>query len=318
MLLFDLPLETLRTYTLPQVREPDFAEFWHDVKRRAHAQPLNPERVPVEYPVDGLAVHKVYFDAFEGGRICGWLIARRGAKAQPTLIHYHGYGGTKGQVYDYLAWALQGYTILAIDVRGQAGESADNAPYPTGFTTWFTMGILEPRQYYFVRAYADAIRAIDFVAQCDEVDPEHIGVTGASQGGALCLAASALDPRPKLCMSEVPGLCHFKRTFELTREQPWADVIRYFALYPDKTDTMFKTLSYVELNNFTDWIQCPTLISVGLVDLLCPPSTVFAVYNGLKCTKEIVVYEFSGHEVGAFSYHADKKLRWAAKYLRQK
>ena len=316
MLLFDLPLETLRTFTLPQVREPDFDEFWRDVKERAHGQPLNAEREPVDYPVDGLVAYKIFFDAFEGGRICGWLIAREGARRQPTIVFYHGYGGTKGHVYDYLAWALQGYTVIATDVRGQAGESADNAPYPSGFTTWATMGVLEPRQYYFVRAYADAIRTIDFAGSCDEVDGEHIGVMGASQGGALCLAAAALDDRPKLCMSDVPGFCHFKRTLELTQAQPWAEVTRYFATYPDKTEQIFRTLSYVEINNLADRIQCPTLISVGLVDMLCPPSTIFAVYNRLTCLKDIVVYEFSGHEAGGFTYHAEKKLRWAKQYLK--
>jgi len=260
-------------------------------------------------------VYKVFFDAFEGGRICGWLIAREDARPQPTLIFYHGYGGTKGHVFDYLGWALQGYTVLATDVRGQAGESTDNADYPSGATTWATMGVLDPHRYYYVRAYADAIRAIDFACECDEVDEDRIAVTGISQGGGLSLAAAALDSRPKLCMSDVPAFCHFRRTLELTQEQPWAEVVRYFATYPDRTEEIFRTLSYVELNNFADSIECPTLISVGLVDMLCPPSTIFGVYNRLKCPKEIVVYEFSGHEAGSFTYHTEKKLRWAREHL---
>jgi cephalosporin-C deacetylase len=41
------------------------------------------------------------------------------------------------------------------------------------------------------------------------------------------------------------------------------------------------------------------LVSVGLWDLICPPSTVFAAYNHMKCEKEMAVYPYNGHGDGA-------------------
>ena len=55
-----------------------------------------------------------------------------GARSQPTIVFYHGYSGSKGQVYDYLGWALQGYAVISVDVRGQSGDSSDSEDYEGG------------------------------------------------------------------------------------------------------------------------------------------------------------------------------------------
>jgi cephalosporin-C deacetylase len=57
-----------------------------------------------------------------------------------------------------------------------------------------------------------------------------------------------------------------------------------------------ETLSYFDNMNLADRIRGKVLISVGLCDLICPPSTIFAVINRMKCRKEVLVYPCSGHE----------------------
>ena len=42
----------------------------------------------------------------------------------------------------------------------------------------------------------------------------------------------------------------------------------------------------------------PSLFSVGLVDEITPPSTVFAAYNHYAGPKQIQVYAFNSHEGG--------------------
>ena len=53
----------------------------------------------------------------------------------------------------------------------------------------------------------------------------------------------------------------------------------------------------------------PALFSVALMDQTCPPSTVFAAYNGYAGEKDIVVYEFNDHEGGG-SFQQLKQLEW--------
>ena len=48
--------------------------------------------------------------------------------------------------------------------------------------------------------------------------------------------------------------------------------------------------------NLADRIRCRTVITVGLWDDICPPSSVFAAYNHIEAEKQIEVFDFMGHE----------------------
>lgn len=314
MFLFDLPLDQLKTYALPQTREPNFDAFWKRMLARGKEQPLHASSEPVKYPVAEARVEKVSYAAFDGGQIVGWLITPAPIQPRPTLVFFHGYSGNKGRIDEYLFWTLQGFTVLTFDVRGQNGESSDLADYPSGrFTGWMTSGILEPEKYYFARAYVDTVRALDYACTRPEVHPERIGVGGCSQGGGLALAAASLDARPRLCLSEVPGFCHFRRTLEITKAAPWTDLIAWFQNRPNQIDAAMRTLSYVELNNLTDRIQCPTLVSVGLQDELCPPSTIFTAFNRIPVKeKQADTFAFDGHQGGL---NRENQIVWARRYL---
>lgn len=315
MPLIDLPLEELRAYNPAPNAPADLAQFWSETLAEAATVPLNATLEPVDYPVDGLDVHRVYYDGWRGARICAWLIARSGAKAQPTMVFYHGYSGSKGQVHDYLGWALQDYTVVAVDVRGQSGDSSDAEVYPSGHVTgWMTKGITSPETYYYRGVYVDCVRALDFAASRPEVDASRIGIAGASQGGALSLAVAALDSRPKLSLPEVPYLCHFRRALEVTNQNPYQEIALYCNRYPDRLEAVFNTLSYIDNLNLADRIRCPVLMTVGLQDLICPPSTIFATYNRISTEKEIRVYPFGGHE--SYPTHYEHKFRWARRILK--
>lgn len=309
-----MPLEALRTYTPEPTSLPDFDDYWRRTLAEAEEQPLNLEATPIEYPVARLRVAEVRYDGWRGARIAGYYLARAGARDLPALVFYHGYSWFKGHIHDYLSWALQGYAVLAVDVRGQSGHSTDPGPYSDGHVRgWMTRGILSPEEYYYRGAYVDCIRALDAVAAQPEVDAERIGVIGGSQGGGLTLAVAALDPRPKLAMADVPFLCHFRRALEVTDRDPYQEIAVYCQRYPERIDQAFATLSYVDNLNLADRIRCPVLITVGLQDLICPPSTIFAVHNRTMAPKDLAIFPFSGHEVPP-AHHVEK-LKAARRYL---
>jgi cephalosporin-C deacetylase len=312
---YDLPLDQLQTYTIPRNPPDDLDAFWQGVLERSAGQPLNSASEPVAYPVPGVRVERISYDAYDGGRIAGWFIAPADGGPAPCLVHYHGYSGKRGPVADYLMWALQGIACLAVDVRGQGGESTDGATYPGGRGYgWMTAGLLDPHQFYFTRAFADAVRALDYaVSRADAVRHDALGVTGVSQGGGLSLGVCALDHRPVLCMAEIPAFGHVGRTLELTRAMPWAHLMAYLRLHPEHSAIAERTFSYCELNNLAERITCPTLVSAGLVDELVPPSTIFTVYNRLGSeAKRIDAYPFAGHEA---RLNIDTMVEWARRHL---
>jgi len=177
-----------------------------------------------------------------------------------------------------------------------------------------TKGILDKREYYYRGVYVDCVRAIDFLCTRAEVDPKRIGVTGGSQGGGLTLAVAGLDRRPALAMADVPFLCHFARPLEISDAYPYREIADFLRRYPGTDDQVFRTLSYFDVMNLAADIACPTLVTAGLEDMVCPPSTVFAAYNHIPAPKSIDVFRYYAHEVPGS--HSVTKFAWANYYLR--
>ena len=315
MAIFDLPLQELRDYTPPLTRQPDFDQFWQKTLDEAQSWPLNHELVPVEYPVPEIRALAVRYRGWRDAPIAAWYLLPVSDGPFPAMVFYHGYRNSKVGIYTYLPWVLQGYAVLAVDVRGQPGDSVDTASYSSGHARgWMTKGVLDENEYYYRAVYVDAVRALDFLATQEDVDMTRVGLTGFSQGGGLSLAVAALDDRPALTMPGMPFLCHFERPLEISKEYPYWEFAEYLRHHPNRSDRVFRTLSYFDNLNLADWITCPALVSVGLIDEICPPSTVFAVYNRLWSTKQIAVFPYHSHEPP--ETHRETEMRWANHFLR--
>lgn len=315
--LFDFPLEKLRDYKPALTRQPDFDAFWAQTLAEVQGPPGADVRL-VDYPASGVQVFDVLYEGFRGARIGGWFIVPQDLAANmsmPAMIFYHGYSGARSDVYQLLPWALQGYAVFSVDVRGQSGYSTDPTPYSIGHVSgWMTQGILDEQEYYYRGAYADCVRAIDFVLAWPGIDKNRIGITGGSQGGGLTLAVAGLDRRPALAIADVPFLCHFERPLDISDAFPYREIANFIRKYPGTHEQVFRTLSYFDGMNLAPDIACPTLVTVGLEDMICPPSTVFAAYNHIAAPKQIDVFRYFAHEVP--SYHAETKFRWANHFMR--
>jgi cephalosporin-C deacetylase len=305
----DMPLEQMRQYKPPLYREEDFEKFWESTVAEAVKQPLNAELIPYPLPAKGLESYAVRFDGFGGGRIAGWYVRPDARGTFPALCVYHGYSGRAPRPLDLVHFAAQGICVLSMDCRGQNGQSQDTAIYPEGHHSgWMTAGIRNPKTYYFRNVYADAIRALELLAHRDEVDSKRIAVTGGSQGGGISLAAAALSDRPILALPDIPFLCDYRRAIQITPNGPYPEITNFLKSFPHLYDQAIRTLSYCDCLNLAPWITCRTVISNGLWDDVCPPSTIFGVYNHITAEKQIEIYPFHKHEVAYEHYELKFKL----------
>ena len=110
-------------------------------------------------------------------------------------------------------------------------------------------------------------------------------------------------------LPEVPFLCHYRRATHLIATMPYAEISSYLKAHRDQVDQVFRTLSYFDGVNFAARATAPALFSVGLMDEICPPSTVYAAYNHYAGPKQIKAYEYNNHEGGG-SFHTLEKLRF--------
>jgi cephalosporin-C deacetylase len=293
----DMPLEQLRQYKPSLYREEDFDAYWEKTLAESSRQPLNAELIPYNLPTRGVQCYAVRYDGYKGGRVAGWYLRPDGRDKYPGVCVYHGYSGRGPQPMELLHYAAQGICVLSMDCRGQLGQSQDTVPSDGHYAGWMTQGIRDPRQYYYRYVFTDAVRALELLAHRDEVDKHRLAVTGISQGGGLTLAVAALSDRPILALADVPFLCDFRRATELSPVLPYTEITSFLKHYPHLYGDVFRTLSYCDNLNLAPWIKCRTVISNCLCDDVCPPSTIFGVYNHITAEKQIEIYPYHRHEV---------------------
>ena len=315
MALVDIPLKELKEYRPALTRKDDFDDFWKETRAISDSEPLNHKMQKLDYIVKDINAYKVFYDGFGKARICGYyLTPGKGDGPFPVIMFFHGYGGNKGQINEYLKWVFLGFAVMAIDVRGQSGESVDNKGYPPpSVVGYMTKGIFSKNDYYYRGVYMDCLRAIDFLSTQESIDISRLCLVGGSQGGGLSLATASLDSRVKLVIAMIPYLCHFERAIEIAETLEnitYNEFKRLVNMCPEREREMYDTLSYFDNLNLCKDIEAKTFISVGLRDTCCPPSTVFAVYNHIQSEKGIDVYPFYGHDAGIALAYQEKMLAY--------
>ena len=126
-------------------------------------------------------------------------------------------------------------------------------------------------------------------------------MTGGSQGGGISIAVAALVPDIAAAMPDVPFLSDFPRAITFVDSDPYGEIVRYLKAHRDHVERALATLSYFDVAILGRRASAPALFSVGLMDLICPPSTVYAAFNAYGGPKEIREYPFNDHEGGGAS-----------------
>ncbi|WP_394553858.1 acetylxylan esterase [Agromyces sp. MMS24-JH15] len=321
---FDLQSAELRAYR-PDVAEPaDFDAFWARTLAESRAVATPPRLERVDSPLALVDVFDVTFSGFAGDPVRGWLVVPAGASAPlPTVVEYVGYGGGRGLPHEKLAWAAAGYVHFVMDTRGQgsAWGTGGGTPDPHGtgpsFPGFMTRGIHDPAEYYYRRVFTDAVLAIDAVRSLEVVDETRVAVAGASQGGGISIAAAGLSEGLVGALPEVPFLCEFERAVGFTDRDPYNEIVRFLSVHRDAAEQVFSTLSYFDGVNFAKRATAPAHFSVALMDLTCPPSTVYAARNHWghgAVDADIVDYAFNDHE-GGQGVHWQRQAAWLAERL---
>lgn len=117
------------------------------------------------------------------------------AGRSPAVLYVCGHGsiGTYHYQYHPMMWARRGYVCLIIDSTEQSDNPGEHHGSLMGrFDRWLSLGYTPAGAEVW-----NAMRAMDLLSSVPQVDPERIGITGVSGGGACSFHTAVADGRFK-------------------------------------------------------------------------------------------------------------------------
>lgn len=303
MPLVDKPLVELQKYNGRNPRPADFDQFWDAALAEMKAVDAKVQLVAADFQTPQAECFDLWFTGVRGARLhAKYLRPRNGAARHPAVVQFHGYSGSAGDWWDKLAWVSLGFSIAALDCRGQAGKSEDvgGVKGPT-LRGQIIRGLDDcAENLLFRHMFLDTAQLAGIVMNMSEVDPARVGAFGGSQGGGLTLACAALEPRIKRAAPVFPFLCDYQRVWEMDQAKGAYEELQTFFRHFDplhrREQEIFTRLGYIDVQHLAPRIKAEVKMGTGLMDTICPPSTQFAAYNKITSPKSMEIYPDFGHE----------------------
>lgn len=303
MPMLDMPMEELHVYQGTNPRPADLDAFWDEQLKALDGVDPQVELKPAAFQVPFAECLELRYTGVGGARIFAKCVRPKNVSApHPAVLMFHGYSGDSGDWHDKLSYAAMGYTVAAMDCRGQGGLSQD----PGGHEGWtlrghIVRGLDGPKERMaYVQMFLDTAQLARVIMAMDDVDPERVGVTGGSQGGGLTLACAALEPRIKRAAPTFPFLTDYRRVWHMDQGGGAYEEIReWFKRFDprhERVDEIFTRLGYIDVQHLAPRIKAEVFMGISLIDKICPPSTQFAAYNKIASKKSAAIYPDFGHE----------------------
>jgi cephalosporin-C deacetylase len=300
----DMSLEQLRSYQGRNPKPADFEQYWDDSLAELRAIDPKIDLKPHALGSSAAECFHLTFTGVGGARVhAKYLRPRNTSGKHPAIVQFHGYGGHSGDWAEKLNFVSQGYSVAALDVRGQSGFSQDvGGTLGKTISGHFIRGLdnPDPKAMLFRSVFLDTAQLAGIVMGLPEVDPERVGAMGGSQGGALTLACASLEPRIKRAAAMHPFLSDYQRVWEMDLAviaySEIKDYFRNFDPLHERESEVFRRLGYIDIQHLTPRIKGSIWMGCGLMDTVCPPSTQFAAFNRITSPKEVVIAPDFAHE----------------------
>ncbi len=303
MPLIDMPLEQLKTYMGINPCPQDIDQYWDSAIAEMKAVDPQVELIPADFQAPFAECFDMYFTGVRGARVHAKLLRPKQAdKPHPAVLMFHGYSGSAGDWYDKLGYVAAGFTVAAMDARGQGGRSEDvGGVHGNTLHGHIIRGLDDtPDKLLFRDIFLDTAELARIVMAMPDVDAARVGAIGGSQGGALTIACACLEPGIKRAAPVFPFLCDYRRVWEMDlAKDAYLELREYFRKFDPlhkREEEIFLKLGYIDLQHLVKRIGGEVLMLTGLMDTICPPSTQFAAYNKITSPKKMVLYPDFGHE----------------------
>lgn len=271
----------------------DFKSYWEGVLAEARKTDLDLRMTPLPDRCTSTDnVYEVSFNTKAGGaRFYGILSVPKAEGSYPALLRVPGAGI---RPYTGDTYTAPGRCItLEVGIHG-IPVTLEQKVYDSlwgALSNYWTFRREDRDAMYYNRVIVGALRAVDVICSLPQYNGKALAVTGSSQGGALSIITAALDSRVTCLAAVHPALCDHEAYFA-KRACGWP---HYYKTYGEPTPAERQTLRYYDTANFARLLSVPGWYSWGYNDEVCPPTSMYAAYNGITAPKELHLYLETGH-----------------------
>ena len=306
----------------PYTEMPDgFMDFWKNNIKEASEFPLKYTKEKAEeYCTEKIDCYLIKLQLNNRGQaVYGYLFYPKNAKPEscPVVLSPPGAGiKTIKEPLRHKYYAEEGFIRLEFEIHGlnptmseEQFKEISNA-FNGKENGYLTNGLDNKDNYYMKRVYLSCLRCIDLLTSLPEWDGKNVIVQGGSQGGALAMITAGLDKRVTACVVNHPALSDMAG-YMAGRAGGYPHFFRTKGM---DTKEKLETMSYYDVVNFARLIKADTFMTWGFNDNTCPPTTSYAVYNTLECSKEALITPINEHWTSEETERGH--LEWIKKHLK--
>lgn len=279
----------------------DFDEYWTGVKAKLKELPFEIKREEIKNSSTekGIICENIEINCTGPRPARGYFARPVGAQAKSLpavlLVHAAGVKGSwcRSEPGNALEYAKMGALCFDLNAHGMLNGQPDSyyADLENGeLKAYWLQGLTNKDDEYFGGMYQRLLRTIEFLARQKEWDGKRLLVIGESQGGGQALVAAGLDNRVSAVVAIVPAMCDWFGSLA-GRMGGWPQP---FESNSSKED-MMKALPYFDASNILKDSKAIIFTEIGLIDMVCPATSVYAAINQAKSQKLIFTVPYRPH-----------------------
>ena len=286
----------------PGAKRPgDFETYWKNVKKSLNEMPQEIKRAVVlgTDRDNGYSCEDIEINCPGPKPVHGYFA--KPEKAAPNslpivlLVHAAGVKGfwCRSEPGNALLYAKMGALCFDLNAHGMMNDQPDSyyADLENGdLKTYWLQGLTKRDEVYFRGMYLRLLRTIDFLTKQPEWDGKRILVIGESQGGGQALVAAGLDNRVSAVVAIVPAMCDWFGTLA-GRMGGWPQPFESNSAKKE----MMKALPYFDAANILKDSKAIIYTEIGLIDMTCPSTSVYAAVNQAPGQKIICTVPYRPH-----------------------
>ena len=294
----------------------DFDEFWQKALKESAKIPLEP--VVTLVPEQCTYQYNVYNIRFRNGErdfIYGVMTVPNKPGKFPAVLRVPGANVRPYKVAPDMVAMGDVVTLkvgihgIPIDMEGPVYENLKRG----ALQSYNRFNIQDRDKYYYKRVYIGCARAVDFLANLEYVDADHIAVCGGSQGGALSFTTAYLNPKVKCLYAYYPALADLGGYLH-KRSAGWPHLFRTKSDDNLRNEGVYQTIKYYDVVNFARKTRVPVKVALGYNDTTCCPTSMFSVYNVVPTSKELHKLNEIGHYV--YQEMHQERNKWLLEHLK--